>query len=176
MAIIASINITTRRIQLDTGVVALNDVLAFWREYRGLRVLDTSLVRQSLPVMSIIGGQSKGGGKYVGRIINLAGYKIIPDDVNHNLDVTIEIIDSASGLSGRNVFDRTTLTADVNIDINIAPVEVITVSSGSGLSTEEHDKLMTGLEADIWKNTDDPATVDSKAGQLARADINTQGV
>ncbi len=149
MAIIASINITTRRIQLDTGVRELDDILAFWREYRDLRVLDTDSVRQSVPVMAIIGGQNKGGGDFVGRIIDLHGYKIIPDDAVHDLDVTVEIIDSGLQISGRNVFDRTTLSSAVNIDINIAPVEVITISSGSGLSTEEHDKLMTGLDASI---------------------------
>jgi len=153
MAIIASIDIPTRRIQLDTGVVRLDDLLGFWREYRDLRVLNTDNLRRSAPVMSIIGGQSKGGGAYVGRIIDLAGYKIIPDDVDHNLDVTIEIINSASGLSGRDVFDRTTLTSDVNIDINIAPVQILTVGGGV---QDVNIVQVNGIEVDGVGSAGDP--------------------
>ena len=146
MAIIASIDITDRRIFLDDGVVALNDALAFWREYRDRRVADTDSVRQSAPVMEIIGGQSKGGGKLVGRVIDLKGYKIVPQDTTHDLDVTIEIIDSNLGISGRDVFDRSPLTpgVNVNIDINIAPVEVQLLETGvSGLTAAESALLNT---------------------------------
>lgn len=164
MAIIKSIDITTRLIYLDVGVTQLNDLLAFWREYRGFRVANTDNTRLSHPIMTVIGGQSKGGGKYVGRIIDLDGYKIVPDDVDHSLDVTIEIIDSGNGLSGRNVFDRSGLVNNVNIDINIAPVEIVVVTTGgSSLTTEEHDKLMTGLDASI-----PPGVWDELRGEIVR--------
>ncbi|RLG44994.1 MAG: hypothetical protein DRN81_03155 [Thermoproteota archaeon] len=47
-------------------------------------------------------------------------------------------------------------------------------------STVQQGKIILNvavpLAEAVWENEDDPVTVDSKAGQLARADINTQGV
>jgi hypothetical protein len=147
MALISSIDITTRRIFLDNGVVALDDAVAFWREYRERRLNDDDDIRRSAPVMEIIGGQSKGGGTFVGRVVDLKGYKIVPQDTTHDLLITIEIIDSNLGISGRNVFDRTPLTpgVNVNIDIDIAPVEVITIATGSGVTEQDKTDIINGV-------------------------------
>ena len=143
MALISSINITTRLIYLDDGVTVLDDILAFWEEYRIRRRDDVESIRQSTSVMEIIGGQSKGGGALVGRVIDLKGYKIVPQDTTHDLLVQIEIIDSNLGISGRDVFDRTPLTpgVNVNIDIDIAPVEIQQVVTGSAVTQQDKEDI-----------------------------------
>jgi hypothetical protein len=154
LALIASIDITTRRIFLDNGVVTIDDLLAFWGEYRVRRRDDLEVVRQSVPVMRVIGGQSKGGGRLVGRVLDLNGYRIVPQDTTHDLLVTIEIIDSSAGLSGTDIFDRSPLTpgVNVNIDIVIAPVEIQIVTTGSAVTEQDKldiaDKVLQELIAD----------------------------
>ncbi len=153
MAIIDYIDGPNRDIYLADGVRVLDDILAFYREYRTIRRLNEE-TRKYDNFMILLGGQSKGGGKYIGRTMDLQNAKIIPaDDADYDLDVTIEIIDSFNGLSGRDVFDKSTLTHNVNIDINIAPVEVITLELGvSGLTEAESDQL--GMIIDVDNKTD----------------------
>ena len=52
----------------------------------------------------------------------------------------------ADGISDRDVFDRTGVDSIVNIDPTYSPVEVRTVSTGSGLSTEQATRL-----EELWR-------------------------
>lgn len=52
----------------------------------------------------------------------------------------------------------------------------IVATGGSALTTEEHNKLMTGLQSDIWKDTTAPSSPNDKAAQLARIDKEVQKV
>ena len=144
MAVIANIDGPARRIYLseDTGGTEVHP-MDIYREMRGLRRTDESLRKFDLFLLAS-GNESKGGGKFTGRLVKcLLGTRIVPYDSTHTLTITGEIITDEE-TAGVDCFDRTLLTSPNVVDINYVPpqVEVIQVSSGSGLSTEEHDEVM----------------------------------
>jgi len=150
MALIDHIDGPNRRIYLTVGTVSLTDMLALYREYRALRRTVESL-RQYSPMMSIIGGQSKGGGKLVGRVLDLHNSKLVPADVSHALLVTYEIIDSQNGVSGRDCFDRAPLTPGVTVDIDyaVSPVEIQIVYGGEGGAPTDPTEIANA----VWSKT-----------------------
>jgi hypothetical protein len=144
MAVIASIDGPTRRIYLSASTQnAEVQPMDIYKEMRTLRRTDESL-RKFDVFLSASGNEPKGGGKFTARLVKcLLGTRIVPYDSTHELTIIGEII-TDEATSGVACFDRTLLTPPNVVDINYLPpqVEVIQVSSGSGLSTEEHDKLM----------------------------------
>lgn len=127
-----------------------------YKEMRTLRLSDESL-RVFSVFLEAKGNEPKGSGKYTERyVVCKNGTRIIPYNISHSLTVAGTIItdDEQEGIS---CFDRTPLSESTVVDINYTPpqVEIITVSSGSGLSTEEREKLMnipsatTNAEA-VW--------------------------
>lgn len=156
MAVIASIDGPSRRIYLsvDTENAEVHP-MDIYKEMRTLRRTDESLRRFDNFLLAS-GNEPKGGGKFTARLVKcLLGTRIVPYDSTHVLTITGEII-TDEGTSGVACFDRSLLSSDVYVDINYIPpqVEVIQVSSGSGLSTEEHDKLM-GVQNPPSQNLDD---------------------
>ena len=106
--------------------------------------------------------------------------KAIPSESirSHALTITGTII-TDDGYEGVHCFDRSLLSSDVTVDINYVPpqVEVITINTGSGLTTEEHDRLMDldtsgigNIPADVWAYTVRELTVEAGLTQ-EQADI-----
>jgi hypothetical protein len=94
------------------------------------------------PMVSFQGLQAKGGGRFTtGQTLLRANVRIIPWDVDQQLDILSEILNVPDGLSDRDVFDRTTTTSNIDIDPTYSPVEVRTVAVGSGLDAGQDAKL-----------------------------------
>jgi len=144
MAVIANIDGLNRRIYLSVNTEnAEVHPIDIYKEMRTLRRTDESL-RNFDNFLLASGNEPKGGGKFTPRLVKcLLGMRIVPYDSTHTLTITGEII-TDEGTGGLDCFDKTLLSYDSIVDINYVPpqVEVIQVSSGSGLSTEERDQLM----------------------------------
>ena len=138
-----------RRIYLDDTTVDREiHPIDIYRELRTLRRTNEELQKFDM-FMTYKGYEKKNpeGTKRTERIaVLLNGTKIVPfKDTSHNLTIIGTLI-SDDGLEGRYCFDRSLLSPGVLVDIDYVPpqVEVITIEivSGSGLSLEEHNKLM----------------------------------
>lgn len=150
MTVIASIDGPARRVYLHVDTVGASfNPMDIYVEMRALRRTDETLRNYDL-FMKAAGNESKGSGKFTERyVILLQGTRIIPYDTSHELTITGTIITDA-GTEGIAVFDRSTLSPTTIVDINYVPpqVEVITVSTGSGLSPAQ-DTLLTQLGIDV---------------------------
>ena len=141
MAIISYIDGLARKIYLNQGVTKFHPI-DIYKEMRTLRSSNETL-RSYDVFLKAYGNIPKGGGKATERYVQtINGTKIVPYNDTHTLTVTGTII-TDDGYEGVYCFDRTNLTHQVDINYVPPQVEVITVSSGSGLSVEEHDKLMS---------------------------------
>lgn len=151
MAVIASIDGPNRRIYLHSDTIGANvHPIDIYIAMRTFRRTDESL-RKYDTFLTAYGNVEKGGGKYTERYVQcMSGTRIVPYDTTQELTITGTII-TDDGQEGIACFDRAPLTSTTVVDINYVPpqVEVIVVETGSGLSTEEHDKLITGLDTSI---------------------------
>jgi len=153
MAIIDHIDPVNRRIYLSSETVdAEVHPIDIYVEMRALRRTDESL-RSFDVFLKAYGNVPKGGGKYTERyVVCQSGTKIVPYDTSHALTITGTII-TDDGYEGIYCFDRSLLSDGVTVDINYVPpqVEIIKVNVGSGLTQEEHDKLMkTSTKSDVF--------------------------
>ncbi|MHC4710080.1 MAG: hypothetical protein ACYTA3_06580, partial [Planctomycetota bacterium] len=142
MTQIASVDYSTLRITLhvDTVTQGFNPAL-MQQEYRALR-RTVEANRKYDPMVSFQGLEAKGGGNFTtGQTLLRAGVRIIPHDADQQLDILNEILNIPDGLADRNVFDRTTVISNVDIDPTYSPVEVRVITSGSGLSAAEQLQL-----------------------------------
>lgn len=115
-----------------------------YKEMRTLRATDESLRKYDV-FLSAFGNVDKGGGTATERyVVENLGTRIIPYDQSQKLTIIGTII-TDDGQQGRDCFDRSPLTPGVEVDIDYQPpqVEIITVSTGSGLSPEQEEKLST---------------------------------
>jgi hypothetical protein len=145
MAVIDSIDGVNRRIYLSASTQG-NDVhpIDIYKEMRALRKTDESL-RKYKVFLKAFGNVDKGGGKATERYVRCEhGTKIVPYDDSHVITVTGTII-TDDGQEGVDCFDKSGLSPTTSIDINYIPpqVEVITISSGSGLSVEQAAELQS---------------------------------
>ena len=158
MALIDHIDGINRDIYLGIDTVGASvHPIDIYKEYRTLRRTDETL-RVFAPLLQAKGNDPKGNSKATERyVVLLEGTRIIPYDVSHTLTVTGVIItdDEQEGIA---CFDRGPLSPTTIVDINYVPpqVEIITVSSGSGLSVDEHNKLMAvptavGNASAVWE-------------------------
>jgi hypothetical protein len=142
--VIGNVDPILKRIFLAPGVTSYHPVTDIYTEIRNIRRTDDSHRWYKIPVTAA-GNVPKGGGKFTPRyaIFNY-GWRVVPDDVTHVLYVTGEQI-TDDGQAGPAVMDTSSLSPGVNVTIQYEPpaAEIIQVSTGSGLSTEEHDKLMS---------------------------------
>lgn len=160
MTQIASVDYSTLRITLHVDTVTQGfDPALMQQEYRALR-RTVEANRQYDPMVSFQGLESKGGGNFTpGQTLLRAGVRIIPHDADQQLDILNEILNIPDGLADRNVFDRTGIVSNVDIDPVYSPVEVREVSTGSGLTATEQLQLAEihgQIEREIWINTNGP--------------------
>lgn len=146
MAVIDYIEPWTRRVYLSADTVGVDfQPMNAYKEMRALRRTDEELRKAGL-FMAGLGKEPKGGGKFTERFVKLLdGTRFVPYDVTQILNVIGTVI-TDDGQEGVACFDRNPLTVTTRVDINYIPpqVEVIEISTGSsGLTTEEHDKLLS---------------------------------
>jgi hypothetical protein len=155
MTIIASIDGPNRDIYLHADTVdAEVHPIDIYKEMRALRRTTESL-RNYTVFLSAYGNVPKGAGKATERyVVCNEGTRIIPYDASHQLTITGTII-TDDGQEGIACFDRTGLTPGTVVDINYVPpqVEVITISSGSGLSPEQATMLLEMYKIQGLDNT-----------------------
>lgn len=159
MSLISHIDGPNRDIYLSADTVGMSiHPVDLYKEVRTLRRNNEAL-RVFLPFLSARGNDSKGAGKFTERfVVCQSGTRIIPYNISHTLTVTGTII-TDDGQEGIACFDRSPLSPTTRVDINYVPpqVEVITVSSGSGLDATQNAKLMSlpstaTNPAEIWQH------------------------
>lgn len=145
MPLIDYIDPETRRVHLSADSVGVDiHPIDIYREARALRRTDENLRKYDL-FMRAAGNLSKGSGKYTERyVVLLNGTRIVPYNVSQTLNIVGTVITDA-GQSGRDCFDRLGLSVGVEVDIDYQPpqVEVVQVSTGSGLQPSEQTQLAT---------------------------------
>jgi len=145
MAIISSINGTTRKVYLNpseavNGVLTFHPVLDIYANYKTLRATNEE-VRPYNAFMRAEGNNPKGGGKYTPRyLLLLEGTKlVIPDDVSR-VEITGEVITD----EGTDPFDYSLITGPCTINYKPSEAEVIKVTaSGNEYSLDE-------ISARVW--------------------------
>lgn len=119
---------SAKLIYLGTGVRSIHPIDDIYKEIRYLRST-TDTLQQYINPVSGGGAVPKGGGKYTPRyaVFN-NGWRLVPEDVDHILNVTGEQL-TAEGGSGSACFDFTILSSGTTVVINYEPpaAEVIQV-------------------------------------------------
>jgi len=155
MGLISHVDGINRDIYLSSDTVgAPIHPIDLYKELRTLRKVNEAL-RMFYPFLAAKGYDPKGGDKYTERyVVCLHGTRIIPYNVSHTITVVGTII-TDDGQEGIACFDRTPLSPTTKVDINYVPpqVEVIRVSVGSGLTAEEHGKLMS-IPTNVLRKSD----------------------
>jgi len=145
MALIDYIDAINRKVYLSSATVGVSwNPIDVYKEMRTLRENDTTLRNYDI-FMEGKGNEPKGSGKFTERYVVMKdGTLFVPYDTTH-ITTVIGTVISDVGTEGVELFDRSPLSPATIVDINYVPpqVEIITVSSGSGLSQEEHDKLLS---------------------------------
>lgn len=143
---VASWDYPNRRFYLSFDTVTSGvDFAAAYLEERAYRASQGAAVRGMKPMMSGEGFVAKGQGRFTERFVLLRnGARAVPYDTSHRLRILVEPV-TDDELSGAEVFDRSSLSPGTEVDIDVAysQVEVITISTGSGLSTEQDQRLIT---------------------------------
>ena len=145
MAIIDHIDLEARRIYLSAATVGVDfNPMNAYKEMRTLRATNEQL-RKGDVFMKGGGHIYKGGVKYTERYVTLLkGTRFVPYDATQVLTIVGTVI-TDEGTEGIQCFDRNSLTVTTVVDLVYIPpqVEVIEISTGSGLSAEESTKLLS---------------------------------
>jgi hypothetical protein len=137
MAVVASVNYTTKRIYLSASTVGVAlDTLDVYREIRARRVSNEA-DRKFKPIIIGGGGIAKTPGVFTQQYVQLLyGCRIVPYDANHSLVVVRDTF-TDDGVSGAACFDRSGITSNVDIDIQVSPVEVREITTGGGTASPD---------------------------------------
>jgi hypothetical protein len=148
MTQISSVDYTTLRIFLHVDTTTAGfDPAAMQKEYRTLR-RTVEANRKFDPMVSFSGNESKGGGNFTPSLTKLrTGVRIVPWDTPHTLDIQNEIVNLDDSLSDIDVFDRSGVTSNVDIDVTYSPVEIREVTTGGGGSVTADDVLIQSIIA-----------------------------
>ena len=170
MPLIDHIDGPNRRIYLAADS-ASQDVqpMDIYKEMRTLRRTDETLRRYDL-FLSAFGNVPKATGKATERYVRQnTGTRFVPYDADHTLTIIGTVITDA-GQEGVDCFDRSLLTPGVLVDIDYQPpqVEVLTVSTGSGLDATQDAHLMS-------LSTDDLPQVATDASSIRTTGEDTNG-
>jgi len=168
MTLIASIDPNLRRIYLHADTVGASiHPIDIYKEMRTLRRIDETL-RPYDVFMTSSGHEAKDliGVKYTERLVKLLlGTRIVPFDTDHELVVTGSII-SDDGYEGVGCFDRSPLNASTQVDITYEPkqVEVIEINTGSAVTQQDKDDIISG----VWAAVDRTLTSGGGGGLTAQ--------
>ena len=136
-------NGTTKLIIVDNAITELDvkvDLYSDWKEW--LKEGDNA---KFLVAMRTVGGDPTTGVKSVAPYFFLTnGWKIRPYEGDHTLTITGNLFVDEPGTYGYNLTIPTIGDYTVTVVLSTTS-DAIVVSAGSGLSTEEHNKLMKDL-------------------------------
>lgn len=174
ISLLAGIDPVTREMFLSLATVDTSiNPIDIYKEMRICRRLDEDL-RGFEVFLAAFGNVPKGPGKATERFVQqLLGTRFVPYDADQELTVTGTVI-TDDGQEGVACFDRTGLTATTVVDINYVPpqVEVITVTTGSGLSTEQAAQLQKLYN---FKGLNPSAPVSRGGDQVTSETLTTDG-
>lgn len=130
---------TNKLFILNTGVTSLDVKVDLYSDAKEDWKDNASLTKFKFPMIGV-GGQSIGGGQTISPYYILRyGWKIRPQEANHTLTVTGNVImDDAS-----DVFVNT--TGNYNVRIKYVVSSNSLTGTGSGLTTAEHNQLIATL-------------------------------
>lgn len=146
MALIASVNYTSRRIFLgiDSVGLAAIDPINIYKDYRGRRASNIDNGQNFFPLITPRGNQSIGGGERTPEFTNLAtGVRIVPYDANQIIKITGFLISQEDELQGNALFDRSGLVSSIDIDYLPPATKIVEVNTGSGLTSEQATQIST---------------------------------
>ena len=127
--IIATIDGTTRRIYLKSGVSDYYPIEDIYHEYRRLRALDTDGIRGFEPLLRAEGNVPKGAGAFTPRyVVLLDGTKIIPFDETLQINQLGDMITDDPDVDPA-LYDTSTLTVPKVIYIKPSESETIQLNS-----------------------------------------------
>lgn len=130
-----------RRIYLRQGVSEFHPVTDIYAEYKYARA-NVEALRKWSPLIRAEGNIKKSSTKATPRYLVLVdGTKVVPYDENGSLYQTGEMITDNPEVDP-SIYDISGLVNSVRIFIAPSEAEIIYVSTGSGLSPDEHAKLM----------------------------------
>lgn len=143
MALVASTDYAAKRIYLTA-----DSLLAPWlpidvyKEVRAERRLNAA--KQSFyPMIRAFGNEPAGPSNTPRFTVLENGVRIVPFNASGTQAVRGALISTSEGLAGADLFDRSTLSPGVDVDIDYQPpqVEIIEVNVGGGGAVVEHPVL-----------------------------------
>lgn len=147
--LVASVDYPNKRIYLSVATINTNlDTLDIYKEVRGLRL--TNQAHRKFKPMIVAGGnltKITGVSATPAYVQLLYGCRIVPYNSVHKLKVIRDTF-TDNGLAGRDCFDRTSLTFQVDIDVDFPEIEVRVINSGGGSSittTQIRNELLPEL-------------------------------
>ncbi len=146
MTYIASEDYVNKRIYLHADTVTMDtiDMANVYTESRTRRRLNVNGER-GFDRMILMFGNESAGGSLTPSYVDLAnGVRIVPYDVSHRPLLTpTPLISRSEDLKGRDLFDRSSLSAGVEVDVDYEPrlvgYKLIEINTGSGVT--EQDKI-----------------------------------
>lgn len=152
MSTVQSVDYAGRRVYLSLSTVGIPlDLLDVYRDVRALRVTNPDH-RKFKPMMIAGGNVRKTATTFTQPYVQLLdGCLIVPYPADQRLLVVREVF-SDDGRYGVECFDRSTVSAtvDIDIDMQINPVEIrlVNIAGGSGLTPTQANQLES-----IFNNT-----------------------
>jgi hypothetical protein len=149
MPTVASVDYVTKRIYLSASTVGTPlDLTQVYRDVRALRVSNEA--HRSFRPMIVAGGNiPKTLTTYTQPYVQLLyGCAIVPFDTPHSL-VVIRDVFSDDGRSGVGCFDRSGVTAEVDIDIQVSAVEVRTVATGGASPADIAAAVIAAMQPEL---------------------------
>lgn len=140
MPVIGSVVLAEKRIYLAAGVRSYHPVDDLYKEMRALRRTDETLRVFPMPLVAS-GNVAKGGGKFTPRLVTFNdGWRVVPEDTSHMLDITGEQI-TDDGQAGPAVmdFDPLSSTSKVVVNYQAPEAEIIATDGGGFLETDRTD-------------------------------------
>ena len=124
MPLVASVNYTTKRITLSADTVGADvDTLDVYREVRELR-RTTEAHRKFKPMIVAGGNVQKTVTTFTPAYVQLLyGCRLVPYDTSHSLCLDRETF-TDDGLTGKDCFDRSSLSATTAVDIDVNVIEI----------------------------------------------------
>jgi len=172
MAQLSSVDYDAKRLycHADT-VIAGFDIIAAYFEVNALRQANLSGEQNRAHMLSAEGNIPKGAGIFTPKYGYLvAGWRIVPyGSVTHTLTLSSEPV-SADGLSGRDVFDRSSLAVVVDIDEAYEKVEIREVNTGSGVTPTDITNITASVVASIYSRVIENGETFEEVIRLMRAD------
>ncbi len=152
MTTVASVDYPNKLIYLHADTVGAElDTLDVYREVRALRRLNEN--HRSYVVMIVAGGNQEkiAGLTYTAAFVQLLyGCRIVP----YNADQKLKLIRDTftdDGFAGRDCFDRSSLTANVDIDVDFPEIEIREVTTEGG--TMDVTEIVNGVWSKILEGS-----------------------